>query len=210
MNANDPDSTETQNLLRQVQSGNAKALEQLFLQHEKYLRRVIELRLDQRMRTRLDVSDVVQETHLEIARRIEDYIRRRPMSFRLWLRKTAHERLLMQNRRHLNAQQRALGREVAIPDRSSTALAQQLLAGGTSPSRKAQQYETAAKVRSAVEQLPERDSEIILMRNFEELTNNEVAELLQIDAVAASKRYGRALLRLRNILVERGLSGLLE
>ena len=210
MNANNLDSAETQNLLNQLRSGDAEALDRLFAKHQEYLRRVVELRLDRKLRTRVDPSDVVQETHLEVAGRIDDYLRRRPMSFRLWLRKTAHERLLMLHRRHVDAQQRALGREVSLPDRSSIALAQQLLAGGPSPSQQARRRETAGKVREAVEHLPEADREIILMRNFEELTNQEVAELLQIDSAAASKRYGRALLRLRNVLVERGLSGSIE
>ena len=210
MNANNLDSAETQNLLNQLRSGDAEALDRLFAKHREYLRRVVELRLDRKLRTRVDLSDVVQETHLEVAGRIDDYLRRRPMSFRLWLRETAHQRLLMLHRRHVDAQQRALGREVSLPDRSSIALAQQLLAGGPSPSQQARQRELAGKVREAVEQLPETDREIVLMRNFEELTNREVAELLQIDSVAASKRYGRALLRLRNVLVERGLSGSIE
>lgn len=210
MNANDPDSAETRNLLEQIRSGDAGALDRLFAQHQEYLRRVVELRLDRKLRTRVDLSDVVQETHLEVAGRIDDYLRRRPMSFRLWLRKTAHQRLLMLHRRHVDAQQRALGREVSLPDRSSIALAEQLLAGGPSPSQQARRREMAGKVREAVEQLPETDREIVLMRNFEELTNQEVAELLQIDSVAASKRYGRALVRLRNVLVERGLSGSIE
>jgi len=210
VDANDPDSAETRNLLKQIRSGDAGALGRLFAQHQEYLRRVVELRLDRKLRTRVDPSDVVQETHLEVAGRIDDYLRRRPMSFRLWLRKTAHERLLMLHRRHVDAQQRALGREVSLPDRSSIALAEQLLAGGPSPSRQARRREMAGKVREAVQQLPEADREIVLMRNFEELTNQEVAELLQIDSAAASKRYGRALVRLRNVLVERGLSGSIE
>ena len=62
-------------------------------------------------------------------------------------------------------------------------------------------------VRQAVGALDEADREIILMRNFEELTNQEVAEALGIAPAAASKRYGRALLRLKDVLIERGLSG---
>lgn len=210
MNANNSDSAQTRNLLDQLRSGDAEALDRLFIQHQQYLLRVVELRLDRKLRTRVDASDIVQETHLEVARRMDDYLRRRPMSFRLWLRKTAQERMIMIRRRHLDAQQRAVGREVALPDRSSIALARQLLAGGPSPSQQARRRELAGQVREAVEQLPEADRKIVLMRNFEELTNKEVAELLQIDSVAASKRYGRALLRLRNVLVERGLSGSIE
>ena len=198
---------ETRDLLDKLQAGEADALDRLFAQHGEYLRRVVELRLDGKLRRRVDPSDVVQETHLEVTRRIDDYLRRRPMSFRLWLRKTAHERLIMLYRRHVDAHRRALTREVSLPGRSSVALAGQLLAGGPSPSQEARRREMAERVREAVDRLTEGDREIILMRNFEELTNQEVAELLQINPVAASKRYGRALLRLRDALVELGLSG---
>ena len=51
----------------------------------------------------------------------------RPMPFRLWLRKTAYERLLMIQRHHVDAQRRAVGREVALPDRSSLLVARRLL-----------------------------------------------------------------------------------
>jgi RNA polymerase sigma-70 factor (ECF subfamily) len=207
VSAGNPDSAETRDLLDRLRSGDAEALDRLFTQHREYLRRVVELRLDPKLRSRLDASDVVQETHLEVARRIDDYLRRRPMSFRLWLRKTAHERLLMLHRRHIDAGRRALGREVSLPDRSSIALARQLLAGGPTPSQEGRRRELAGQVRDAVARLAESDREIILMRNFEELSNQEVAELVGIDPVAASKRYGRALLRLRDVLVERGLSG---
>jgi RNA polymerase sigma-70 factor (ECF subfamily) len=198
---------DTESLLRRLQSGDAKALDRLFTQHRPYLRRVVELRLDPKLRARVDASDVVQETELEVARRIDDYLRRQPMSFRLWLRKTAKERVLMVHRRHLQACRRAAGREVPLPEGSSIALAQQLLAGGPSPSRAARRRDTARQVRQAVGALDEADHEIILMRNFEELTNQEVAEALAIAPAAASKRYGRALLRLKDVLIERGLSG---
>ena len=85
------DSDETRRLLGQAQAGDRRAFEELFARHHDYLHRVIALRLDPRMRARLDASDVVQDTQLEAFRRLSDYCRRRPMPFRLWLRKTAQE-----------------------------------------------------------------------------------------------------------------------
>jgi DNA-directed RNA polymerase specialized sigma24 family protein len=51
----------------------------------------------------------------------------------------------------------------------------------------------------------EADREILLMRHMEELPYAEIACLLDIEADAARKRYGRALLRLRKVLKEHGL-----
>jgi RNA polymerase sigma-70 factor (ECF subfamily) len=200
-----PDSAETQSLLRQVQAGDRRAFEQLFARHQSDLRQFVALRLDPKLRARLDPSDVVQETQLEVFQRLGDFLERRPMPFRLWLRKTAYERLLKLRRRHLGADKRAVDREVRLPDRSSLLLAQQLLAAGSTPSQHLSRREIARCVGQAVAQLPETDREILLMRNFEGLSYQEISCLLDLDAAAARKRYGRALLRLRQLLADSGL-----
>jgi RNA polymerase sigma-70 factor (ECF subfamily) len=128
------------------------------------------------------------------------------MPFRLWLRKTAYERLLMIERHHVDAQRRAVGREVALPDRSSLQLFGQLLAAGSTPSQQLSRAELARRVRQAVARLADIDKEILLMRNLEGLSNQEVAQVLEIAPAAASQRYGRALLRLRKLLLAGGLS----
>jgi RNA polymerase sigma-70 factor (ECF subfamily) len=202
-----PDSAETQRLLERVQTGDRQAFDQLFARHRPYIREVIDLRLDSRLRARLDPSDVVQETELEAFRRLPDYLRRRPMPFRLWLRKTAHERLAMVHRRHVQARRRSVGREVALPANSSLQLARQLLASGASPSQQLARDELAGRVRQAVARLSESDREILLMRSLEGLSNQEAAQVLQIEPATASQRYGRALLRLRKLLLADGLEG---
>jgi RNA polymerase sigma-70 factor (ECF subfamily) len=201
------DSEETRDLLQQAQGGDRAAFERLFARHRAYLRRVVELRLDPRMRPRLDASDVVQETQLEAYRRLKDYFERAPMPFRLWLRKTAHERLIMAHRHHLQAARRSVASEIPLPDFSSLQLARQLLAAGSTPSRQYSRGELLRKVQNAMAQLSETDREILVMRNLEGLSNQESAQVLELEPATASQRYGRALLRLRNLLVAAGLMG---
>jgi RNA polymerase sigma-70 factor (ECF subfamily) len=200
-----PDSIETQSLLLQAQSGDRRAFDELFARHRAALRRAVELRLDAKLRARVDPSDVVQETHLEAYQRLPDYLERRPMPFRLWLRKTAYERLLKVQRQHLKTAKRAAGREVALPQESSMLLAEELLATGPTPSQQVARKELARRLRSALGELPASQREVLLMRNFEGLSYQEVAYILDIDAAAARKRYGRALLQLRRRLLECGL-----
>jgi RNA polymerase sigma-70 factor (ECF subfamily) len=200
-----PDSDRTEQLLEQARAGDGWAFENLFARHRDYLRQVVALRLDPRIRPRLDASDVVQEAQFEAYQRFGDFLQRRPMAFRLWLRKTTIERLLMLQRFHRGAARRSIDREVGLPDRSAFALVQQLFAAGSSPSRRLEYSETARRVREVLAQLSDADREILLMRNLESLSNQEVAEVLQIEPVAASKRYGRALLRLRGLLLASGL-----
>ena len=114
-----PDSAETQGLLRDAAGGDRRAFDRLLARHRKALRQFIELRMHPKMRGRVDSSDVVQETQLEVFRRLADFVARQPMPFHVWLRKTAYERVLMARRQHVQASQRAVGREVPIPDRSS-------------------------------------------------------------------------------------------
>jgi RNA polymerase sigma-70 factor (ECF subfamily) len=199
-----PDSAETQELLRQARAGDRQAFEKLFARYRSELRRLIAMRLDPRIQARVDPSDVVQETQLEAFCRLPDFLERRPMPFHLWLRKTAYERLLVARRQHVQAARRAVGREVPLPERSSLLLAQQLLASGSTPSQRLDRREMARRVRQALAQLPESDREILLMRAYEGLSNQEVGFLLDIDPDAASKRHGRALLRLHKILSQGG------
>jgi RNA polymerase sigma-70 factor (ECF subfamily) len=199
------DSAETQRLLLRLREGEAHALDELFARHRPYLNQLAELRLDPRLRPRVDASDVVQEVQLEALRRMEDYLRQPPMPFRLWLRQLAHDRMLLMRRYHLGAARRAMGKEVALPERSSLVLARQLLGSGSTPSQRLDQEELVRRVRHAVSQLPAMDREVLLMRTFEGLSFEEVASMLNIDPAAARKRHGRALLRLGKILSEFGL-----
>jgi RNA polymerase sigma-70 factor (ECF subfamily) len=199
------DSAETEGLLAQVCTGDRAAFDRLFALHRPYLHKVIALRLDGRLRARVDPSDVVQEAQLEAYRRLPDFVARRPMSFRLWLRKTAQQRLVMLRRVHLGAARRDAGREVPWPDDSALNLVRAALASGPTPSQELVCQEKAQQVREAVAQLPDAEGEILVLRNLEGLSNTEAAEVLEIDPSTASRRYGRALLLLREILVSCGI-----
>src|SRR6516164_6745661 len=123
----EPDSQATQALLEQAAAGDPKACERLLRRHRPKLVEFVGAHLDPLLRARLDASDVVQEAQMEVSRRLPDFLSRRPMPFRLWLRKTAYERLLMLRRQHVQAARRSVRREVQLPDRSSLVLAQNLV-----------------------------------------------------------------------------------
>ena len=197
------DSEATRTLLERIREGHPE-FDHLFERHRALLRRVIELRLDNRMRARLDASDIIQETHIEAFRRLPDYLERRPMPFGLWLRRTACERLIMHRRQHIQSAKRSVRRELPLPDHSSALLARKLIAPGASPSQEFNEKERCAEVRQAVARLPETDREVLLMRHFEGLSYREIGYVLDIEPATARKRNGRALLRLHSELTNTG------
>lgn len=199
-------STHTGRLLDQAQQGDSEALDMLFANERAYLRRVVELRMDDELRGRIDASDVVQETQLAAARRFPEYAADRRVSFRLWLRQTAIDRLIDLRRHHVLAQKRTVRREARANDHSSRLLARRLLADR--PSQIAQRQELTLKIREVVETMDDNDREILLLRHFEELTNAEISELLGIQLDTVRKRYGRAIRRFRDQLNSLDISGL--
>jgi RNA polymerase sigma-70 factor (ECF subfamily) len=199
-----PDSAQTCRLLEQAGRGDAHAVDRLLERQRPDLHAFVEHHLDPRLRARLDPSDVVQEAQLEVARRLPDFLERRPMPFHLWARKTAYQRLLNLRRDHRRVR-RSVDREVPLPDRSSLLVAGPLVENGPSPSQEAEAREFAERVRRAVAGLAEADREILLMRHAETLSYEEIACLLTVEPAAARKRYGRALIRLQKVLAEHGL-----
>src|SRR5687767_3871092 len=95
-----PDSAQTCEMLQRIAQGDGAALEALLQRHRPDLHSFIDLHLDPRLRARVDPSDVVQEAQLELVQRMDDFLSRKPMPFRLWLRKNAYERLLNLRRDH--------------------------------------------------------------------------------------------------------------
>ena len=159
------DSTDTDRLLQQVSDGQSSALDELMAGDRRYLRRVVELRMDPELRLRVDPSDVVQETQLLASERIDDFLSRRPISFRLWLRGTALEQMIILRRRHVVAEKRSVRREVNLSNHSSLMLARRLFAGR--PSQVLQRQELLDQVRRTISELGEQDRETECVNDIE-------------------------------------------
>jgi RNA polymerase sigma-70 factor (ECF subfamily) len=184
-------------------------LGELFEQHRARLRRMVRLRLDRRLRARIDESDVIQEAYVEAVQRFDAYRQNPEVPPFIWLRFLTGQKLAQMHRRHLGAQGRSVGREVqlyrgAMPSATSAALAAQLVGQHTSPSEAAERAELKIRVQDALNDMDEIDREVLALRHFEQLTNAETAQVLEISEEAAYKRYVRALKRLKGILGSAG------
>jgi RNA polymerase sigma-70 factor (ECF subfamily) len=194
-------------LLDRLKDGDKDALADLFMIYRKRLHSMVNLRLDRRLRGRLDASDVLQDAYLEISRRLPEYVADPEKPFFLWLRFLTGQKLRELHRRHLGVQARDVQREIslyrgALPEASSVALAAQLLGRATSPSHAAARAEMKLLLQDALNSMDALDREILALRHFEELSNAEAALLLEISTTAASNRYIRALKRLRKLMKE--------
>ena len=208
-------SNETLRLIGLAREGDRQALSALLERHRDRLRRMVELRLDWRLQARIDASDILQDAFLEVATRLDEYLRGPELPLFLWLRLVVGQRLATVHRHHLGTQMRDAGREVslyrdALPAASSAALAGQLLGRQTSPSQAAVRAEQVVRLQEALNTLDPVDREVLALRHFEQLTAAETSRVLDISEEAAAKRYIRALKRLKQILARMpgGLEGL--
>ena len=197
---------ENQLLIERALTGDESALAALFDGYRSQLRRMIRLRLDRRLSGRVDSSDVLQEAYLDVRKRLDEYAREpTAMPFHLWLRLVAGQRLTDVHRFHLGAQMRDAGQEVSLhrgpfPQASSVSLAAQLLGKMTSASHAAIRAEHKLIVQEALNGMDPIDREVLALRHFEHLSNDETALVLGLTKSAASNRYIRALKRLKEIL----------
>lgn len=192
-------------LIHQLRAGDRQALADLFQGYRERLRRMVELRMDARLRTRLDASDVLQEAFLDLAGDLDAYRADPKLEPLLWMRLHVGRRLTMLHRRHLGTAMRDAGLEVslhreALPQASSVALASVLLGRHTSPTQAAQRAERLLRIQGALDSLAPIDREILALKHFEELSRAETAEVLGIRPEAAARRYFRALKRLKEVL----------
>lgn len=203
-----PEHTVTMELLADVGRGKSEAVNLLLERHRASLRKLINLRLDRQIARRVDASDIVQDVLLEANQRLQEYLADPCMPFHIWLRHLAKDRIIDMHRRHRGAQRRSLDRErpLAGPqfgDQSSFDLASQLAAGELTPAAASIRKELEQRFLFALDQLDDDDRDILLMRHFEQLGNQEVADALGLSAAAAGMRHLRALRKLRAVLGER-------
>jgi RNA polymerase sigma-70 factor (ECF subfamily) len=192
-------------LVERARGGDEAAAGEALVRHRARLRRMVEARLDRRVRGRLDPSDVLQDGFADAIARFPGYLADPKVPLFLWLRLVVGERLAKVHRDHLGAQVRDAVREVSLyrgpmPAASSAALAAHLLGKETSPTQAAVRAERLLRLQEALNALDPLDREILSLRHFEELTHAEAAQVLEIQEAAAAKRYVRALKRLKAVL----------
>jgi RNA polymerase sigma-70 factor (ECF subfamily) len=201
------DANDNEALLERARNGDCAALAELFQRHRGRLEQMVRLRLDRRLQGRLDPADVLQEAYLDVARRFPEYAANPALPFYVWLRLLTGQRLIDLHRLHLGTKMRNAGLEVSLyrgdfPRASSASLAELLLGRLTTASRAAIRAETQLRVQEAHNAMDPIDREVLVLRHFEMLSNEETAQVLGLKPSAASNRHIRALKRLKEIMAQ--------
>jgi len=185
-----------------------EALAEHFSAFQPRLKQIIRFRMDRRLLARVSESDVIQETYVRAAKRIDHFLEQPDLPFFVWLRLEVQQKLHELHRFHLGAAKRDARAEVKLGSaknnhgQTSMCLAQHLAAQITSPSLVVQREEQLEFLKRALDEMNETDREVIALRHFEELSNVETAQVLGLQPSAASKRYLRALKKVGDILKE--------
>ncbi len=178
----------------------------MFNEHHDRLLRMIEVRLPNELRSRIDPNDVLQDAFIEAFRQMSSGVSAPKASSLVWLRLIVGQQIITLYRHYVKTQKRDVGKERSLtPQRASmdtTSTSIFLASQLSSPSVAAQRRELQEKIRKRLEELDPKDREIISLRHFEQLTNRETAEELGIAPNVASVVYLRALKKFKAALKE--------
>lgn len=182
-------------------------LPQMFEAFRSRLRMLVEVRIDRRIRARVDASDIVQEAFVDAVRRFPEYQKDGKMAPYLWFRFLTLQQLTLAHRRHLGVKARAAGREQSInamqqAGLDSSAMAFCLVGDESTPSAKFTRAEEIFKLTEVLDSLEPLDREVLALRHFEQLEHSEIAAELNLTVAAVSSRYRRALKKVGQALVE--------
>ena len=182
-----------------------QGLNELLSDSRDRLRRIVQLRLDSRLTGRVDESDVIQDAYVEASARYSSFKESSDCSPFVWLRFLTLQKLAQVHRQHIRVKARSVRCEVVV-SASSVVLADELIRDGTTPIEAVLRAERKRQVTEAIDSLGELDREILAIRHFEFLSNQECAEVLAVEPATAYKRYVRALERLRDALKSTSIS----
>ncbi len=182
-------------------------LARAFEEHRERLLRLAERHLNPVLRRRVSAEDVVQEAAADACRWGGEFLENDNLPVYFRLRAVLLQTITHLERRHLQSAKRDAYRESEPPPQEdggeeAPPAWDDVPDTATSPLSAAARADRHEILRRALHELAESDRQIVLLRNFDDLSNAECAEVLGIEPKAASIRYVRALQRLKAKLIE--------
>jgi RNA polymerase sigma-70 factor, ECF subfamily len=185
--------------------GDSAALGQLLGRYQPWLLVLARLEMGKRLQAKFDAADVVQQALLEACRGFPQFRGLTEAELMAWLRQILGHALGHEIRRYQGTQRRDLGREVSLEESladSSQRLGNLLTASGSSPSQHLARQEQEGILAVVLARLPDDYREVIVLRNLEGLSHEEVAQRMKRSLGAVRMLWVRALACLRQILTE--------
>ncbi len=193
----------SEQLLRRARGGDAPALGELLELYRAYLNVLARVQIGQRLQSKVDASDVVQEAFLGASRDFPQFRGTTEKEFLGWLRQVLASVLANLVRHYQGTKRRdvRLERRLAAElDQSSQALDRNLVVAQSSPSQQAVRREQSVLLAEALARLPEEWRELLILRHLEGLTWPEVAQRMGRTVDSLKKQWPRALANLRRLL----------
>lgn len=143
-----------------------------------------------------DAEDTTQEVLLQSLRNLSKFDNARALV--VWLYKVAKTRCLMSRRKSKFAPKEALSLEELMPDQKELAGFSQKMA--ENPETATMRRENGKRLREAVQKLPPEYRLVLVLRDMEELSDNDVAEITGLKPGTVRVRLHRARLFVRKEL----------
>jgi RNA polymerase sigma-70 factor (ECF subfamily) len=176
----------------------------LVARYRSWLQLLARLQVESQFQGKFDASDLVQQTLLEACRDLSQFHGQTEAELLAWLRQILAHVLAHELRRYRGTQQRDLDREASLEQalaQSSQKLNDLLADPGSSPSQKAVKKEQEVLLADVLAKLPDDYREVIILRNMEGLSHEEVARRLGRGVGAVRMLWVRALARLRTAIL---------
>lgn len=190
------DAADASQIIQRLREGGLPELTQLFMKMRPQIRGMVQSRLDRRILSRVDASDIVQETFVRASQGFNNYIHEPKAHPVVWLRLISKHLIAETCRYHFRGK-RSPEREQMVEDDGSDLLINKVADSMTSVGSVLDHAHMVQQVKTTLQQLSQIDREIIEMRHIEGLTLHEAADSLELSYETTKKRYFRAIKRFR-------------
>ncbi len=171
-------------------------LGQLFERERPHLRRFLECRINRKIASRLDASDVIQEIFVRAQRALPSYLAQPTVPPLIWLRQLSVQVLCEVHRKQFRSVRSPFREE----NQGDELLVLSLVQSTISMNSRLQKEELSSKILAKLDELNELDRQVLEMRHVDAYSLAEIAKLLDCNLEAVKKRYYRALKRFRDVI----------
>ncbi len=171
-------------------------LGQLFERERAHLRRFLERRINRKLTSRLDASDVIQEVFFRAQQALPSYLSNPVIPPLIWLRHLSVQVLCEVHRKQFRGIRSPFREENQFDKFLVTSLSQSSI----SINSKVEKSELQSKIREKLVELNQIDREVLEMRHVDGYSLAEIAKMLEIQLETIKKRYYRALKRFKDLV----------